>query len=186
MVSGENRFKCEFSFLKMWNPLPLSQACKVKGSTSTFGWCPHWDSPNHHNRCTSATKEGGWFHCLTWAPQSETDHYVHFARSKVGLGSQSLLCNTLVQHVHPHFIVFLFWPLIMISRTWERSIILVSISMMSGCSRAPLMNSSSVNSPCDREKDIKISLEKQNPQQRKCRGRTKTLYLLHWHLSCHI
>lgn len=115
-------------------------------------------------------------------------HYVHFARSKVGLGSQSLVCNTLVQHDHPYFIVFLFWPLIMISRTWERSIILVSISMMSGCSLAPLMNSSSVNSPCDtsREKHIKISLEKQNPQQRKCWGRTKTLYLLHWHLSCHI
>lgn len=42
---------------------------------------------------------------------------------------------------------FCCWPLIMISRTLVRSIILVSISMMSGCSLAPLMNSSSVSSP---------------------------------------
>lgn len=45
------------------------------------------------------------------------------------------------------FIGSFFWPLMMISSTWVRSIILVSISMMSGCSLAPLMNSSSVNSP---------------------------------------
>ncbi|KAG7267073.1 hypothetical protein CRUP_033518 [Coryphaenoides rupestris] len=38
----------------------------------------------------------------------------------------------------------------MISRTWVRSIILDSMSMMSGCSRAPLINSSSVNSPSRR------------------------------------
>lgn len=43
-------------------------------------------------------------------------------------------------------------PLTMISRTWVRSIILVSISMMSGCSLAPLMNSSSVSSPADKQK----------------------------------
>lgn len=40
-------------------------------------------------------------------------------------------------------------PLIMISRTWVRSIILVSISMMSGWSWDPLINSSSVSSPED-------------------------------------
>lgn len=45
-------------------------------------------------------------------------------------------------------------PLIMISRTWVRSIILVSMSMMSGCSWDPLINSSSVSSPEDtRSKD---------------------------------
>lgn len=44
-------------------------------------------------------------------------------------------------------IAFFFWPLRMISRTLVRSIILVSISMMSGWSLAPLMNSSSVSSP---------------------------------------
>lgn len=73
----------------------------------------------------------------------------HSAQFKVGLGSQSLMCNTLFHPLHSHFVVFFFWPLIMISRTWERSIILVSISMMSGCSLAPLMNSSNVNSPDD-------------------------------------
>lgn len=48
------------------------------------------------------------------------------------------------------FMAFFCWPLTMISRTWVRSIILVSISMMSGCSLAPLMNSSSVSSPADK------------------------------------
>lgn len=45
------------------------------------------------------------------------------------------------------FMAFFCRPLMMISRTCVRSIILVSISMMSGCSLAPLMNSSNVNSP---------------------------------------
>lgn len=45
------------------------------------------------------------------------------------------------------FTAFLCWPLTMISRTLVRSIILVSMSMMSGWSLAPLMNSSSVSSP---------------------------------------
>lgn len=50
-----------------------------------------------------------------------------------------------------HFTEFFCWPLIMISRTLVRSIILVSISMMSGWSLAPLMNSSNVSSPEDRK-----------------------------------
>lgn len=119
-----------------------------------------------------------------------TDPSVHCAWVKVGLGSQSLVCNSLLQHRHPHFIVFFFWPLTMISRTWERSIILVSISMMSGCSLAPLMNSSSVNSPDDtkqkKKKRIKMGLQQPNLQQEKAWGRSGALYLLHWHLSCRI
>lgn len=105
-------------------------------------------------------RRGGRFHRLTWTRRKPTDRSVHCAWVKVGLGSQSLVCNSLLQHRRPHFKVFCFWPLIMISRTWERSIILVSISMMSGCSLAPLMNSSSVNSPDDtkqkKKKHIKI------------------------------
>lgn len=135
----------------MWNPLPLSQACKTNGSTYTVCLVPslRLSKPPQPSQQMHQCKqgEGGDFTALCEHHNQKTDHYVHSARSKVGLGSQSLVCNTLVQHVHPHFIVFLFWPLIMISRTWERSIILVSISMMSGCSLAPLMNSSSVNSP---------------------------------------
>lgn len=47
------------------------------------------------------------------------------------------------------FSPFFRWPLTIISKTCVRSIIRVSMSMMSGCSLAPLMNSSSVSSPAE-------------------------------------
>ena len=49
------------------------------------------------------------------------------------------------------FTALVFCPMTIISRTWVRSIILESMSMMFWCSRAPLMNSSSVNSPSGRK-----------------------------------
>lgn len=65
----------------------------------------------------------------------------------LSLRSETWINSSWRNSSHNHFKAFLFWPLMMISRTWVRSIILVSMSMMSGCSLAPLMNSSSVSSP---------------------------------------
>ena len=56
----------------------------------------------------------------------------------------------------PQFTAFFCWPLMMISRTLVRSIILLSMSMMSGCSLAPLMNSSRVSSPEDTRQKMNI------------------------------
>lgn len=171
--------------LKMWNLLPLSQACETKSSTSAvcsmslFSKRPaltetFQNTTALHNRCNSTSKERRMI-SLPFMSNIEIDRsYLHGrAQSSSGLGSQLLMCNTLFHHLHPHFIVFFFWPLMMISRTWERSIILVSISMMSGCSLAPLMNSSSVNSPDDtsrRKEHIKISLKQQILHQKNGAG----------------
>lgn len=164
--TGTNTFKYEF-ILKMWNLLPVSRDCETKSPTgvicsvSLFPERPALSETLHntttfHNRGSSTSEERRMisrpFHkgrkdgqiISAWESSVPLAHSAQF---KVGLGSQSFMCDTLSLHLHPHFIMFFFWPLIMIPRTWERSIILVSISMMSGCSLAPLMNSSRVNSP---------------------------------------
>lgn len=60
-------------------------------------------------------------------------------------GGNNVLLNCRVPHCQA--LSGFFCPLTIISKTWVRSIILVSISMISGCSLAPVMNSSKVSSP---------------------------------------
>lgn len=97
--SGENRFKCQSC--ESTPPLTGLQnegfhIHSLLGALTETLQTITTDAPVQARR-------GGWFHCLMLAPQSKTDHYVHSARSKVGLGSQSLVCNTLIQARSPSF-----------------------------------------------------------------------------------
>lgn len=104
--------------------------------------------------CKSTSSRKRPFLRFPWVTRGGTS-YLHGAAPSnsfssfcaVSDGTSSNMLNLFSQRCHVQLMAFFCWPRTMISRTLERSIILVSISMMSGCSRAPLMNSSSVNSP---------------------------------------